>query len=308
MFFNNGVSFDPSKDIPSLKGKVILVTGANTGLGKQSVFEYARHDPAQIWLAGRNLEKATQAAQEIIEKVPGANISPLEMDLASFDSIKKAAQTVLSQSQRLDILLLNAGIMAASEGLTKDGYEIQMGTNHMGHALLTRLLLPLLEKTKSSHADADVRVISVSSYGHKSVNEKMGFRFDTPKTTAESLGAYGRYFQSKLANVLFARQLAKEYPQLITASIHPGVVHTDLMSRSSGTPAIFRMISRIMPFKTVEDGAKNQLWASVSKDVTSGEYYEPIGVANTVSKFGKDDALAKKVWDWTEKELDLFLS
>ncbi|CAG9990728.1 unnamed protein product [Clonostachys byssicola] len=308
MFFSKSVLFDPSKDIPSLKGRVILVTGATTGLGKQSVFEYARHDPAQIWLSGRTLEKATQAAQDIIGKVPGANISPLEMDLTSFDSIRKAAQTVLSQSQRLDILLLNAGIMATAEGLTKDGYEIQMGTNHMGHALLTRLLLPLLEKTKSSHADADVRVISLSSYGHTQVSEKMGFRFDTPKTTAESLGAYGRYFQSKLANVLFARQLAKEYPQLITASVHPGLVSTDLMNRSSGTPAIFRSISRIFPKKTVEDGAKNQLWASVSKDVTSGEYYEPIGVPNMASKFGKDDALAKKVWDWTQKELDLFLA
>ncbi|KAK0652689.1 hypothetical protein B0T16DRAFT_406647 [Cercophora newfieldiana] len=201
--------------------------------------------------------------------------------------------------------MLNAGIMAVDPGLTKDGYEIQFGTNHLGHALLTKFLLPVLEKTAKEILEADVRVISLTSHGHTGW-PKGGFRFDLLKSTAAELGSYKCYFQSKLANALFARQLAKEYPQFTVAAIHPGVVQTELMNRSTGTPRIFRsLVDTVGPYflASVSQGAKNQLWASVSKDVVSGEYYSPVGVGGKASDDGKDDALAKVLWDWTEKEL-----
>ncbi|OCL14337.1 NAD(P)-binding protein [Glonium stellatum] len=278
VFGGKSVSFKPEKDIPSLDGKVVLVTGGNIGLGKQSVLEFARHGPAQIWLAARSLDKAKAAADEIKQQVPNAApIRLLELDLSSFESVKKAAATFSAESDRLDILMLNAGIMAAPPGMTKDGYEIQFGTNHMGHALLTKLLLPTLEKTAKSDGSADVRIVSLSSHGH-----------------------------IKLANILWARQMAKLYPQFTTAAIHPGVVKTNLMVGATGSPLIIRILGKVAYslLTPVEQGARNQLWASVSKDVKSGEYYEPVGVGDLVSANGKDDNLMKKIWDWTEKELE----
>lgn len=301
--WKSSISFNPQKDIPSLEGKVILVTGANAGLGKQCVLEFARHRPKQIWLASRSVAKAQAALEEIKAEVPEASIQPLELDLASFTSIKNAVQTFVSQSDRLDILMCNAGVMAISAGLTADGYENQFGTNHVGHALLAKLLLPTLLKTAATPG-ADVRVVSLSSRGHVSA-AKGGIRLDLVKTPAEDLGGYGRYFQSKLANVLWARQLAKEYPQLTVAAVHPGLVRTQIMDSSTGTPAIVRAFVKITSplIASTEKGARNQLWAAVSKDVKSGEYYEPIGVPDQASDDGKDDALAKTLWDWTEKEL-----
>jgi NAD(P)-dependent dehydrogenase (short-subunit alcohol dehydrogenase family) len=309
VFGAKSVPFDPDKDIPSLDGKVILVTGGNIGLGKQSVLEFARHHPTQIWLAARNLDKAKVAVDEIKKQLPDADaatIKLLELDLASLDSVKKAAQTFASESDRLDILMLNAGIMATPPGLTKDGYEIQFGTNHVGHALLTKLLLPILEKTAKSSPDADVRIVSLSSGGHK-YPPRGGIQFDSLKNNGSGLGALQLYGQSKLANVLFARQFAKLYPQFTVVAIHPGIVKTNLLAGATGAPTIFQVVGKgLLPymFNPVEQGARNQLWASVSKDVKSGEYYEPVGVAGRVSSCGKNDELAKKLWDWTEKEIE----
>ncbi|OHF03026.1 short-chain dehydrogenase/reductase [Colletotrichum orchidophilum] len=302
---STSVEFDPERDIPNLEGKIILITGANSGLGKQSVLEFSRHGPAQIWLAARNLEKAQAAANDIKQQVPGAPIKLLELDLGSFDSIKRAADTVLSETGRLDVLMLNAGIMATPPGMTSEGYEVQFGTNHMGHALLTKLLLPLLQKTARSDSNSDVRVISLSSYGHAYAT-KGGVQYDSLKTEAEALGPYGRYSQSKLANVLWARQLAKEYPDITVAAVHPGVVSTNLAAGTTGSP---KVVQYLMHFanrwlvNSVEKGARNQLWASISKEVQSGEYYEPVGVSGVASKDGQDDLLAKELWDWTEAEL-----
>lgn len=299
---NKSVRFNPRDDIPSLEGRVVLVTGANIGLGKQAVLEFARHKPRQIWLAARNLDKARTAAEEIQQQVPGAPIKILQLDLASFDSVKKAASTFMSESDRLDILMLNAGVMAASAGLTEEGYEMQFGTNHMGHALFARLLLPVLETTAKVAA---VRIVSLSSLGHR-LWRKGGFDFESLKTPADEMGPYPRYFRSKLANVLWARQMAKEYPWLTVVAVHPGAVQTNLVEGTTGSWAVTRIALKLtrFAFTSVEDGVKNQLWAAVSDDVQSGEYYEPVGVSGQTSADGLDNGLAKEVWDWTQKELD----
>ncbi|PYI09968.1 NAD(P)-binding protein [Aspergillus sclerotiicarbonarius CBS 121057] len=302
------MGFRSDRDIPDLTGKTILITGGNIGLGKACVLEFARHHPDQIWLAARNLSKAQAAADEIKQQVPDAPIRLLELDLTSFDSINRAAQVFAASSQRLDILMLNAGIMASPPGLTQDGYEIQFGTNHMGHALLTKLLMPILEQT--AHGGADVRIISLSSDGH-SLAPPGGFQFDTLKTSGDSLSALARYGQSKLANILWIRQLAVEYPAFTVASIHPGVVSTNLLSGATDAPCVARVslqaANAMGLLSTVEKGIRNQMWASVSPEVNSGEYYAPVGVPGKAKAIGRDMALARKIWDWTEEELNLFL-
>lgn len=301
------VSFNPDRDIPPLKGKVILVTGGNVGLGRQCVLDFSRHGPAEIWLAARNLDKAKVAADEIKQQVPGAPIKLLELDLTSFESIKKAAKTVESESDRLDILMCNAGIMAAPPGVTKEGYEIQFGTNHMGHAFLTKLLLPLLERT-AAHGDADVRVVSLSSAGHTSAPTQ-GIVFESLKTSGESMGALQRYGQSKTANILWVKELAKRCSQFTAVAVHPGVVSTNLLTGATDSSFsmfkwIFTSLNWLGVLASVEKGVRNQLWASVAKNVASGEYYEPVGVSGKASSKARDDELAKKLWEWTEKELD----
>ncbi|UNI21571.1 NADP-retinol dehydrogenase [Purpureocillium takamizusanense] len=296
--------FDPDKDIPSLQNKVILVTGGNIGLGRQAILEYAKHKPKQIWLAARNLDKARAAVNEIQQQAPGAPIRILQMDLTSFASIQRAARAFLQESGRLDILMLNAGIMATLPGLTEDGYEVQFGTNHMGHALLTKLLLPMLDKTAQRSPDADVRVVVLTSEGHK-LGPKAGILFDTLKTEYAHVDPFVRYGQSKFANVLFARQLAHRNPRLTVAAVHPGVVHTNLEASATGISKSDRANGPLanLPHVPVNEGVKNQLWASVSKDLVSGEYYEPVGKPDKVRKLGKNDELAKALWDWTEAEL-----
>ena len=186
-------------------------------------------------------------------------------------------------------------------GLTQDGYEIQFGINHMGHALLTKLLLPVLETT-AQLPGADVRVICLASHGHVFLN-KGDFNFDTLKTGGEAIGPLQCYYQSKLANILWARQFAKRYPQLTVSAIDPGLVQTELAAKAEGISSSLRAQVEGMLLTPVEQGVKNQLWASVSMDVTSGEYYEPIGQGGLATDDGKDDQLAEKLWEWTEQEL-----
>ncbi|KAJ5414235.1 hypothetical protein N7509_000862 [Penicillium cosmopolitanum] len=292
MFFGNSLPFNPEQDIPSLAGKVILVTGANIGLGKQCVLEYARHQPSLIWLVARTLDKAQTAADEIRQQLQVENkntppIKPLAMDLSSLSSVTTAAHTIVAESSRLDILMLNAGIMAAPPGLTSDGYELQFGTNYIGHALFTKLLLPVLKKT-AAIPDADVRIISLSSHGHVYA-PKEGVLFDTLRTDAESLGPYGRYGQSKLAIILWTRQMASKYPQFTLASIHPGVVRTNLMNNATGSPWVIRLLGMVANkvVTPVDQGVKNQLWASVAREVKSGEYYEPVGIGGAADANGR---------------------
>lgn len=303
MFFDKS-NFDPSRDITPLTGKIILVTGANSGLGRQSVLELARHAPACIWLAARSLEKASSTAKEISQEVPGSHIKPLALDLNSFASVQAAAKTVLRDTDRLDILMLNAGIMAAKPGLTENGYDNQMGVNHLGHALLTTMLLPLLERTCDRH-QSDVRIVSLSSEGHRSVDPNVGLRLDLAKSTGGILGPYERYFQSKLANALWVKHMAKTHPRLTFVAVHPGVVGTNLMDSSSGSSFALRMVTKLFmgALDSVEKGTKNQLWAATSPQVVSGEYYNPVGVTGGASELAMKQELAKELGEWTDEQL-----
>jgi NAD(P)-dependent dehydrogenase (short-subunit alcohol dehydrogenase family) len=281
----------------------------NSGLGQESVLQLAKHNPSKIYLASRSKENAQASINSIKIAVPDANIAILPLDLSSLASVRDAANVVNTTTDRLDILMNNAGIMATPPGTTKEGYEIQFGTNHVGHALLTRLLLPKLEAT-AEQPGSDVRIISLSSAGHQ-LAPKGGLLLDAVHSETGSIGTVARYGQSKLANILYSNELAKRYPKIRCISVHPGSVDTGL---KRGIQSSYPWLSPIIPVlsvfftNSVQQGALNQLWATTSKDAQSGKYYVPVGKENAGSAYAQDKELGEKLWKWTEGELDKFLA
>jgi len=280
----------------------------NAGLGKASTLALCKHNPAHIYLAARNPEKAKKAISSIQELCPDVPITFLECDLSSLKSVQTAANQFTSQIARLDILICNAGIMAVPAGFSQDGYEIQFGTNHVGHALLIKLLLPSLLKT-ASEPNSDVRIITLTSIGHNWTTST-GIDFASLKTDLQPISTWARYGQSKLANILYSKALAKRYPTIKCASVHPGLVDTNLAHTLIGENLFLKFANsalNCLPLlvKRPEDGMKNQLWAATAKteEVKSGEYYEPVAVSGNGSRWTKDDKLIDDLWAWTEKEL-----
>ena len=321
-----GVQFNPTTDIPSLAGKVILVTGGtqsltyssgniptsltNTtgtaGLGKESIVQFAKHQPAHIYFSGRNSKTAAAVISEVQAAQPDTQITFLQCDLASLASVSEAAKQFTSQSSRLDILLCNAGIMAHPPALTSDGYEIQFGTNHIGHALLIKLLLPTLQRT-AAQPNADVRIVSNTSLGFKG-HPASGIAFNDLRTKQEYpvIGHWIRYGQSKLANILYAQELARRYPSITSTSVHPGVISTGLVTDLGFWNKALVYVTNVGKMMTLEQGACNQLWAATAdkEQVTNGGFYEPVGVPGTHDKLSNDEKLAGELWDWTQKELE----
>jgi retinol dehydrogenase-12 len=189
--------------------------------------------------------------------------------------------------------------MGGPPSLTTSGFENQFGTNHMGHALLLKLLVPLLS------ASPNPRVVFTASRGHA---YSEGIAFDTLKTAQTELSGIQKYTQSKLANVLYARQVATHYPQITAVSIHPEDVATELFSKAAvgGGPEIEYLAREVAPrvCVSVEEGAKNGLWVATAEGVESGRYYEPVGVLGRGSELSKDEGLGRKLWEWTEDELE----
>lgn len=174
--------FDPERDIPELTGKGILLTGGTAGLGALAIGHFVTRNPARIYFTGRQEKAAEDIRREVRDSGSNTEIEFLPCDLISLEAVKQTADTLLARESRLDVLVANAGVMAKPVGLTKHGYELQFGTNHMGHALLIRKLLPLLEKT-ASRAGADVRIVILSSLAFVLAPRPSGIMFDELKTT-----------------------------------------------------------------------------------------------------------------------------
>ncbi|KAL4746665.1 hypothetical protein BDW72DRAFT_207143 [Aspergillus terricola var. indicus] len=247
-----GVSFSPEKDIPNLSDKVILITGGTAGLGAAAAIHLAKHSPAHIYISGRNAKSADAVIQQAQKS--GTKVSFLACDLASLDSVKKAADTILAQESRLDLLMCNAGIMAVPPGKTKDGYEVQFGTNHLGHALLIQKCLPLLQQT-AALPGADVRVVILTSLGFR-MHPSAGIVFSDLKSEQNfsAFGGWIRYGQSKLANVLYARELARRYPSITSVSVHPGVVGTGLVENLGWANRAFVYVTNMGKLMKPEEG------------------------------------------------------
>ena len=259
-----------SQDIPDLQGQVIIVTGGNVGLGYETIRQLSEHNPAQIYLAARSRDKAEQAIADLKQANPQfTNICFLELDLASFTSVKAAATEFLSRESRLDILVNNAGIMMTPEGLTSDGYEIQFGTNVLGPVLFTQLLLSTLRKT-AKEVNTQARMVMLSSAAHARA-PRDAYKFDEFRTTASHRHTTERYTTSKLANLHYARALAERETEVKVVPVHPGMVATNLHHASTGTflrPFLYAAIFFATP---VDKGALSQIFAAVSPEAKHGQ-------------------------------------
>jgi NAD(P)-dependent dehydrogenase (short-subunit alcohol dehydrogenase family) len=276
-------------------------------LGKETILALAKHNPSHLYFTGRNVSSADSVLATLKSESPSTQATFIPCDLSSLTSVQDAAKKVIESTDRLDVLMCNAGIMAVPAALTKEGYEVQFGTNHVGHALLIKLLLPLLQKT-AQLPDASVRILSLSSDGH-GLAPKEGIDFAHLKEADYDLGGmlgtiWTRYGQAKLANLLYATQLAKRYPEITSLSIHPGVVGTGLVSGLNMWNKALVYVLTYWQMKTPKEGAYNQVWcATVDKaKLETGRYYVPVGTAKQSDR--EDNEVGEKLWEWTQKELE----
>ncbi|OBH08517.1 SDR family NAD(P)-dependent oxidoreductase [Mycobacterium sp. E1747] len=288
-------------DIPDQAGRVAVITGANTGLGYQTAAALADHG-ARVVLAVRNLDKGKDAAARIAAKSPHADVALQELDLTSLDSVRAAADQLKSDYDHIDLLINNAGVMYTPKETTKDGFEMQFGTNHLGHFALTGLLLERLLPVPGS------RVVTVSSIGHRILAD---IHFDDLQWE-RSYNRVAAYGQAKLANLLFTYELQRRLAPrgtTIAAAAHPGGSNTEL---GRYTPAAFRPLVNVFFNVIAQDaamGALPTLRAATDPGVLGGQYYGPDGFGEArgypklvgSSKKSHDAELQRRLWEVSEE-------
>ncbi|MGE2817069.1 SDR family NAD(P)-dependent oxidoreductase [Mycobacterium heidelbergense] len=288
-------------DIPDQTGRVAVITGANTGLGYETAAALADHG-AHVVLAVRNLDKGKDAAARITASSPHADVVLQELDLTSLQSIRAAAEQLRAEHERIDLLINNAGVMYTPKSTTKDGFELQFGTNHLGHFAFTGLLLDRLLPVAGS------RVVTVSSVGHRILAD---IHFDDLQWERRynRVAAYG---QAKLANLLFTYELQRRLASngtTIAAAAHPGMSDTELM-RNMPAPLV-SAFERVAPLiaQDAATGALPTLRAATDPAVLGGQYYGPDGLGQTrgypkvvgSSKKSHDADRQRRLWAVSEE-------
>jgi NAD(P)-dependent dehydrogenase (short-subunit alcohol dehydrogenase family) len=284
-------------DIPDQTGRTAIVTGANTGIGLETARMLALKG-ANVVLACRNPEKGKAAVDQVLAARPSGRASLAVLDLSDLDSVAAFAARFTASNERLDLLVNNAGVMVPPLGRTKQGFELQFGTNHLGHFALAGRLLPLVLRT------AGARIVVVSS----SAQNWGRIDFDDLNWERRPYRAWAAYCQSKLANQLFAlelhQRLSSAVPGVRVTSAHPGWTATDLQ-RSSGWMRVFNPLFAMKP----ADGALPTLRAATDPAAASGSYWGPRGVTGMsgppaparVTVRAQDLAVAARLWEVSEK-------
>jgi len=284
-------------NIPDQQERVALITGANSGLGFQVSLALARKG-ADIILACRNLEKAEKAVEFIRKESPDTKLSVLKLDLSDLDSVSECAEKIKEKYTVINLLINNAGIMVPPFSRTKQGFELQFGTNHLGHFALVGKLLPLINHVSGS------RIVSVSSIA-ASLNY---INFNDLNYEHKHYRKWQAYGQSKLANQMFMRELAKRLEEndseTISVAAHPGVSSTDLFNNSGIVGKLSSLISQ-----SPEKGALSILRASCDPQIQNGSYWGPSGLfkfkgnpeQTKLESKALDSKLTKRLWEISEK-------
>ncbi len=270
----------------------ILITGGNAGIGKATAIALAQKG-AKIIIACRNEAKAKAAVSDIKKAANSELVDNVICDLSDFNSIKSCAENYLNKFGQLDVLVNNAGLFTDTFRLTKDGFELQFGVNHLGHFLLTHLLLDALQKSPAP------RIVNVSSGEHyRGKIDMESFRGEMGEKNYKGMLAYR---QSKLANVLFSKELARRYPNICSHALHPGVVGTEIAQKGTnwflgGLWSLFRPM-----MLSPEKGAATSVYVASSPDVlkVNGKYYDKSKVKEP-APLAKDENLAKQLWEISE--------
>ena len=292
------------KDIEDLDGKTVIVTGANSGLGFESAKVFAEKD-AKVIMACRNMEKGENARKKIEEEVAEASLNVMELNLASMDSIDNFVQEFNSSYDELHILCNNAGVMAIPRQETEDGFEKQLGVNHLGHFKLTAGLYDLLEET-----DGETRIVNQSSAIHE--NGEINFEDLMMEKNYDKWQAYA---QSKLANVLFTYELDRRVGSNVKAvACHPGYAATDLQYRGpqqegSKIKYYFMKMMNLVLAQSAEKGALPMIYGATSENIEGGEYIGPNGFKNMrgypekqeSSHESYDEETAERLWEKSEE-------
>lgn len=282
------------ENIPDQSGRIVIVTGSSSGIGYEAARVLANKN-AKVIIAVRNLEKGEKAKSRIINQYGNADVEIMKIDLADLESVKSFADTFKQKYSQLDILINNAGVMIPPYSKTKDGYELQFGTNHLGHFALTLQLLDILRNTKNS------RIVNVASNAHK--YGKINFDdLNWEKRKYKPMRAYGA---SKIANLYFTKELSEKLKNegVLVAAAHPGWTSTDLQRHSS----LFEFMNGIFAMK-IEQGALPTLRAATDNNVQNGDYYGPDGIQGwrgypvkvDTNKLAKDKAIAERLWEVSE--------
>ncbi|CAA2981618.1 Hypothetical predicted protein [Olea europaea subsp. europaea] len=276
-------------------------TGASSGIGAETARVLALRG-VHVIMAVRNLSAGNEVKETIIKEVPKARIDAMELDLSSIASVRKFASEFNSLGLPLNLLLYiyQIGVMATPFMLSKDSIELQFATNHVGHFLLTNLLLETIKKT-ARKSSQEGRIVNVSSRRHKfSYPEGILFSKINDQTGYNSLSAYG---QSKLANVLHANELARRL-QITANSLHPGAIATNLFRHHSFISGLVDVLGKHV-MKNVQQGAATTCYVALHPDVkgVNGRYYANCNLAE-VSSQANDLELAKKLWDFTISLID----
>ncbi|MEV0669279.1 SDR family NAD(P)-dependent oxidoreductase [Mycobacterium sp. NPDC050441] len=292
-----------SRHLPDQTGRVAVITGANTGIGFETAAALAGKG-ARVVLAVRDRDKGAEAAARIRERTSRADIDILSLDLTSMRSVHSAASELKAAYSKIDLLINNAGVMLTPKRVTEDGFELQFGTNHLGHFALTGLLLEQMLPV------LDSRVVTVSSLGHR-VKSDIDFDDLNSDRTYDPMVAYGR---SKLANLLFAYELERRLAACVTASTiavaaHPGSARTDLFRHSPRWIKLTARIAEYVVFQPASMGALPTLRAACDAGVTGGEYFGPRGLGQqrgyptlvTSSARSYDAPLARRLWEVSER-------
>jgi NAD(P)-dependent dehydrogenase (short-subunit alcohol dehydrogenase family) len=289
-----------TSDIPDQTGRIAVITGANTGLGYETAAALAAKG-AHVVLAVRNTDKGQAAADLISRRSPGASVAVQELDLTSLASIRAAAEDIRAAHDSIDLLINNAGVMFTPRSTTKDGFELQFGTNHLGHFAFTGLLLDHIVSAPGS------RVVTVSSVGHRFARN--GIRFDDLNWEKDysRVGAYG---QAKLANLMFTYELQRRLrgTDTIAAAAHPGGSRTEL---TRNLPPLLGSATKLVEplFQPADMGALPQLRAATDPGVIGGQYFGPDGfgeqrgypVVVASTRVSHDTAAQQRLWTVSEQ-------